>query len=106
MTQKEKHITALIKAKINQKDSLAEVILFSSHARGQADSSSDWDILILLNQTVVNRKTQTEYSEELFDIELEIGESISSLVLSKIDWEDRYSFTPLYQNIKRDGISL
>jgi predicted nucleotidyltransferase len=106
MTIKEKYITALIKAKINQKDSLAEVILFGSHARGQADSSLDWDILILLNQAVVNRNTQTEYCDELFYVELEIGESISSLVFSKTDWEERYSLTPLYHNIKRDGISL
>ncbi|MCD4774254.1 MAG: nucleotidyltransferase domain-containing protein [Bacteroidales bacterium] len=106
MNNKEKHIVKLIKSRIYQKNPDAEVILFGSHARGEAQTDSDWDILILLNNLNVDRKTEKEYREELFDIELEIGEPISTFVFSRNDWETRHSITPLYQNIKQEGISL
>jgi len=106
MNTKEQHIISLIKSKIKKKDSKAEIILFGSHARGEAQTDSDWDILILLDSLNVTRKTEKEYREELFDIELEIGEPISTFVYSKNDWESQHSITPLYKNIKRDGIII
>ncbi len=102
----EKNIASLIKSKIYKKNPDAEVILFGSHARGEAHNDSDWDILILLNSVTVDRRTEKEYREELFDIEIEIGQPISTFVFSKNDWESTHSITPLYQNIKQDGISL
>ncbi|MDP3645242.1 MAG: nucleotidyltransferase domain-containing protein [Bacteroidota bacterium] len=81
-------------------------MLFGSHARGEAELDSDWDILILLNNLNVSRKTEKEYREELFDVEMEIGEPISTFVFSKNEWESRHSITPLYKNIKRDGIVI
>ena len=106
MDTNEKYIANLIKSRIYKKNPDAEVILFGSHARGEAHIDSDWDILILLNNLSVNRKTEKEYREELFDIELEIGQPISTFVFSRNDWESKHSITPLYQSIKQDGISL
>jgi predicted nucleotidyltransferase len=106
MTSKEKQIIRLIKSRISRKDSGAEVILFGSHARGDATSNSDWDILILLQNAMVDRNLEKEYREELFEVELETGEPISTLVFSKTDWENRHSATPLYRNIKREGILI
>ena len=106
MNQKEIDITQKIKARIRQKNPKADIVLYGSHARGQSHKDSDWDILILLNQPDVNRLVEKEYRDELFDIELEIGEPISTFVFSKSDWERKYQMTPLYQNIKREGISL
>ena len=106
MNLKEQHIIKLIKSKIRNKNSKAEIILFGSHARGQAHVDSDWDILILLDSNQVSRKTEKEYREELFDVELEIGEPISTFVYSKEDWETRHSVTPLYNSIKREGIII
>lgn len=106
MNKKEIDIAQLIKARIRKKNSTADVILFGSHARGQSHKDSDWDILILLNQPHVNRSEEKEYRDEIFDIELEIGEPISTFVFSKTEWEDKHKITPLYQNIKREGIYL
>lgn len=106
MNTKEQYIISLIKSKIKEKNSNAEVILFGSHARGEAHSDSDWDILILLDSLDVSRKTEKEFREKLFDVELEIGEPISTFVYSKNDWESRHSITPLYKSIKRDGIII
>lgn len=96
----------MIKARIKHKNPFADIILFGSHARGQSHKDSDWDILILLNQPNVNRLIEKEYADELFELELEIGESISTFVFSKNDWEQKHEITPLYQNIKREGIYL
>ena len=106
MNRKEKFIVGLIKSKIKQKNSQAEIILFGSHARGEAHVDSDWDILILLDSLHVTRTIEKEYREELFEVELETGEPISTLVYSKYEWESKHSATPLYHNIKRDGIIL
>lgn len=106
MTEKEIHITRLISSRIKEEDPEAGIILFGSHARGQATNESDWDILILINFPKKNRKVEEKYRDKIFDLELEIGEPISTLVYSKHDWETKYSVTPLYQEIKRDGILL
>jgi len=106
MSKNENNIIQLIKQKINLKDPYAEVVLFGSHARGDATPDSDWDILILVNQQPLSRNNEKEYREELFDVELEVGEAISTLVLSKQDWREPYSVTPLYQNIINEGILL
>ena len=80
--------------------------MFGSRARGQATKESDWDILILLNRSQVNRILEKEFRDELFEVALEIGEPISTFVFSKSDWESIHAITPLYQSIKREGIPL
>ena len=96
----------MIKARIKDKNPLAEIVLFGSHARGQSHKNSDWDILILLNEPNINRLIEKEYQDELFELELEIEQPISTFVFSKSDWEQKHAITPLYQNIKREGIYL
>ena len=106
MNTKDLHIANLIRSRINAKDSKAEVILFGSRARGQADEESDWDVLILIDKPKKDRKIEELYRNEMFLLELELGEPISTLVYSKKDWETKYAITPLYQNIKEEGIRL
>ena len=106
MNTKETYIISLIKSKIQSKNPDADIILFGSHARGTANQDSDWDILILLKSSSVSRKEEQEYRHEIFDIELETGEPISTFVFSKNDWETKYSVTPLYYNITREGIKI
>jgi predicted nucleotidyltransferase len=93
-----------IKSAIESKNPNAEIILFGSRARGEAKKHSDWDVLILLDTEQVDRKTEKEYREEIFNLELETGEAISTLVLSKKEWESHLS--PLNENIHKDGIRL
>ncbi len=106
MNAKDQHIVNLIKQRILTKNPDAQVVLFGSHARGQATADSDWDILILLNGLKIGRETEKEYREELFELELEIGEPISTFVYSKNEWESKFSMTPLYDNVKKEGVLL
>ena len=106
MNSREKYIMGMIKSKIQDKDPDADIILFGSHARGTANENSDWDILILVNSPSISRKKEQEYRHELFDVELETGEPISTFVYSKRDWETKYSLTPLFYNVSKEGIRI
>ena len=101
-----KLIRQKIKDIIIQENSDAKVILYGSRARGTELQESDWDILVLLNKPNVNFKDEQKIRHKLFEIELETGESISTFVYSQKDWDTRLSVTPLFKNIKREGIYL
>jgi predicted nucleotidyltransferase len=106
MTNKERHIIQIISKRIKELDPNAEVILYGSHARGQANKNSDWDILILLDKQNVTLTTEQKYRHYLLDVELEIGQPISVFVKSKKVWETKYPVTPFYQNIKNEGVRV
>ena len=106
MTEREINITRLIGSRIKRKDTKADVILFGSHARSQAGEESDWDILILIDHPKKNRFDEEIYRDEIFQLELEIGEPISALIYSRTDWETRHFWSPLYRNIKREGVKI
>lgn len=84
----------------------AEVYLYGSQARGDAKRLSDWDILILLNSKSISFDLETKFMNEFYELELETGEIISPLVYTKIDWNERRSITPLYENIKKEGVRI
>ncbi len=41
-----------------------------------------------------------------FELELEYGQAISTFVYSTTDWDGKHSVTPLYHNIKEEGILI
>lgn len=106
MSGRKKHIIQLIRQKVNEIDKTAEVILYGSRARGDNKPDSDWDVMILLNRKNVDKKTEQTFRHNLLDIELEIGVPISVFVYSKSDWEGKYSMTPLFKSIKKEGILI
>ncbi len=84
----------------------AEVILYGSRARNDFREYSDWDFLILVDGAVDTSRTDRIRSA-LYDIELDTGEIISSIVRSRHEWNGpKYRFAPLHSNIEREGILL
>jgi len=106
MISRKKHIIQLIRQKVNEIDNTAEVILYGSRARGDNKRDSDWDVMILLKQKNVDKKVEQTFRHHLLDLELEIGVPISVFVYSKNDWEGKYSITPLFRSIKKEGIII
>src|SRR3989339_941140 len=106
MIRRKQHIIQLIRQKVNKLDDTAEVILYGSRARGDNKRDSDWDVMILLNRRNVDKKVEQIFRHHLLDIELEIGVPISVFVYSKSDWEGKYSITPLFKSIKKEGILI
>jgi uncharacterized protein len=106
MIGRKKHVIQLIRQKVNEIDNTAEVILYGSRARGDNKQDSDWDVMILLKQKNVDKKVEQTFRHHLLDLELEIGVPISVFAYSKSDWEGKYSVTPLFRSIKKEGILI
>lgn len=93
-----------IKEKIFAIYPTAKIILYGSRARGDYKKISDWDLLILLNETV-NFKQKIEINDNLFDVELEVDEIICPIIHNVSEWEN-LKITPFYQNVQREGIQI
>jgi len=82
---------------------LKRLVLFGSHARGEAQEGSDYDILM-----IVDNRTK-EIREKALDIAVEMmnryEKLFSALIYDEIEWEKAQMF-PLAWNIHREGISL
>ncbi len=90
----------------NNKYPDSEIYLYGSHARGDSGKLSDWDLLILLNSKNISFDSETEIMDDFYELELETGEIISPMVYSKFDWNNKYSVTPLYEKIQKEGIRI
>ena len=105
MTQKDNDIIKRIKTSIKIIDPKAQVIIFGSRARGDAKKESDWDILILTDYPV-STEIERSFRNNLFDIEIETGEVFSTFVYQRHIWNTKHRVTPLYRNIKREGLRI
>lgn len=105
MSKKEQMLQKIIKV-VDENAPDSEVYLYGSQARGNAKKLSDWDLLILLNSSIVSFDFETKFMDEFYDLELETGEIISPMIYSKKDWNSKYSVTPLFENIKNEGVRL
>lgn len=97
-------LTNKVKQSVGAIDPNARVILFGSRARGNNNTISDWDFLILTS-VQTNETLKRQIRDRLIDTELEAEEVISTIIYSQEKWED-YKVTPLYINILRDGIEV
>jgi len=103
--KKTKNIAQLIRKNINLIDPKAEIILYGSRARGDDRPDSDWDILILTDYPVDLEK-ERNFRNNLYDLELETGESFSLFIYSKSDWTTKQRITPFYHNVIQEGVAL
>jgi len=84
----------------------AKVILYGSEARGDARPDSDIDLLILIDKDKVTFSDQKRIAYPLYDVELDTGISISPLIFTRKQWDNRPFKTPFYMNIINEGIEL
>ncbi len=105
MSKKEQILKRIVDV-VEQKVPNSEIYLFGSQARGTAQKFSDWDVLILLNTQSVSFDFETNFMNDFYDIELETGIIISPLIYTLNDWNSNHSITPLFSNIKREGVRL
>jgi predicted nucleotidyltransferase len=105
MKQEDNNIARKIKLNIKAIDPKAQVIIFGSRARGDAKEESDWDILILTDYPV-STELERSFRNNLFDLEIETGEVFSTFVYQKMVWNSKHKVTPLYRNIKKEGVKI
>jgi predicted nucleotidyltransferase len=99
-------ITDNVKNAITAIEPGAEIILYGSRARNDYRSTSDWDFLVLIDGPVDVARTDRIRSI-LYDIELDTGEILSSIVRSRQEWNGpKFLFAPLRRNIVKEGVRL
>lgn len=103
---KQELIRTRISKSIHEKDPHAEAYLFGSRARGDSRNDSDWDILILVDDRKVTNVIEDKFRDELYELELESGQVISTFIYPKDYWKNTLIYSPLYKNVSREGIRL
>src|SRR3989339_1913999 len=84
----------------------AEVVLYGSRARGDANEYSDYDILVLTDKPV-NMALKEKLIESLLPMELDSGKVLTIITYNRQQWDTPlYRAMPLHKNIDREGIVL
>lgn len=95
-----------IKKIVTEQEPRAKIYLYGSRSQGTAKSTSDWDLLILLNKDKISPEDEQKIIYPLYDLEFDTGEVISPMIYSEKEWNTKYKITPFYQNVMRKGILL
>lgn len=98
-------ILSRIKEVVHELDQEAEVFLYGSQARGDSGEESDWDLLILVPHPT-DLSEEQRFRHKLLEVELHYGIAISTFLKARDEWNEKFSVTPLYHNISREGIQL
>lgn len=84
-----------------------KIVLYGSYARGDFDTESDVDIIILLD---CDEKELRNYRKSVAvlasRISLENDIEVSLLLKNRNSFEDKLAILPFYQNIENEGVVL
>lgn len=88
-------------------DKIYKIVLYGSYARGDFDTESDVDIIILLD---CEEKELRNYRRRIAilasRISLENDIEVSLLLKNRASFENRRTVLPFYQNIENEGVVL
>ena len=84
----------------------ADVILYGSRARGDADEYSDYDILVIVDGPA-DMALEEKIRGNIYPLELETGAVLTLILYNKQQWDSPlYRAMPLHKNIDREGVLL
>lgn len=102
----ERDLLVRCKRAIQAVDPTADVILYGSRARGDADDDSDYDLLILTDGDS-GLKREDMFRQSLYPLELETGAVLSVMAYNRQVWATPlYREMPFGKNVIRDGLLL
>lgn len=88
-------------------DKIYKIVLYGSYARGNFDTESDVDIIILLDcEEGEIRKYRKKISVLASRISLENDVEVSLLLKNRTSFENRLPILPFYQNIEKEGVVI
>ena len=85
-------------------DQLAAVYLYGSHARGEAASDSDIDVLVVLNWNFDYFDMIEQTGDLAAKLSLENDTVIALAFVTKDNYQSRQ--TPFLMNVRREGVSV
>lgn len=81
----------------------SKVWLYGSHARGDFNEFSDWDLLILLNKYKIRRSDFDDYGYPFVELGFRNSADVSPQLYSFAEWQKLENLqTPYYTNIQTD----
>lgn len=84
----------------------ADVILYGSRARGNADEYSDYDILVLTDGPS-GIPVHEKMIESIYPLELDTGAVMTLAIYNKQQWDSPlYQAMPFHKNVDREGVLL
>jgi len=85
-------------------DRLRHMVLYGSQARGEADFSSDIDVLVVLQGAVEAAREIDRTLTDVADLSLEHGVVISCTFMDEDRFRNRNG--PLLRNVRREGVPI
>ena len=106
MDPKIKRLVDQVKTFLHEKygAGIKRVILYGSHARGEATKDSDVDVLVLVDESLSPHEVEDSLSDLLYDIILEEQELVSVVAVPEERFENYNS--PFMLNVKREGMAV
>jgi len=106
MDPKVKRLVDQVKAHLHKQygEGIKRVILYGSHARGEATEDSDVDVLVLVDPSLNYREVHDSLSDLLYNIILEEHELVSVIVLPEDHFEN-YNL-PFMLNVRKEGVTM
>ena len=84
----------------------ADVILYGSRARGDANEYSDYDILVLIDGPV-SISLKERFVDQTLSLELETGAVLTLMTYNRQQWDTPlYRAMPFRKNVDREGVLL
>ncbi len=106
MYEQLKQILSELRARLTELygDRLERLILYGSHARGDAEAESDIDVLVVLKGTVQRWEESRRTSEIRADISLRNNIVVSCMYVSADDYQK--DDEPLLESVRREGVAV
>lgn len=82
-------------------ETVSDIILFGSTARGEATETSDLDVLLVMKNPIQVELRET-VSEVAFDVGLDYDVAVTYILQSKERFDSRQS-DPFIQHVRREG---
>jgi predicted nucleotidyltransferase len=106
MDPKVKRLVNQVKAYLHDRygEGIKRVILYGSHARGEATKDSDVDVLVLVDRSLNYREVDDSLRDLLYDMLLDEGELVSVIVIPEDHFENHN--LPFMLNVRKEGVTI